>query len=99
MIKRTPQERLEIKEFILDSNLFLISSSLSAISLIAINIYFIIFVLFDEGKIDLYRYISISIVFIMLLCFMVLAYRGVATQKKYISRLDTVFEDIEIEEK
>lgn len=99
MHSKTPQERLEIREFILDANLHLISNSLQIISTIGLFFYFIICVVFYQGSIDLVLFVSSSFVFIVMLSVVVLGFKSVRLQKEYISRLETVFEDVELEEK
>ena len=90
--KNTPQEHLEIKEFILDANLYLISNTLYAVTSISLFMYYIICILFYQGKLDIFLFFTSTSVFIVMLFFALLGYKSISTQKKYISRLDTVFE-------
>ena len=94
---KTPQERLEIREFILDSNLHLISNGLYMVSLSSLLIYYTVLVSFCNGYLELYMFISTTVIFIFLSVFAYLGYKSIQTQKKYISRLDTVFENIDDE--
>ncbi len=96
--KKTPQERLEIKEFILDANLHLISNSLQVVSTIGFFFYFMICIVFYQKDLDLVLFLSSSFVFIVMLFVAILGFRSIRMQKKYISRLDTVFKDKEIGE-
>ena len=95
---KTPQERLEIKEFILDANLFLISNSLYAVTIISLFMYYIICILFYKDSVDLFLFLSSTSIFILMIFFALIGCKSIHTQKKYIRRLDTVFEDIEIGE-
>ena len=95
--KKTPQERLEIKEFILDANLFLISNSLYVMTIISLFMYYIICILFYQGNVDLFLFLSSTSIFILMISFALMGCKSIHTQRKYISRLDTVFEDIEFE--
>jgi hypothetical protein len=90
---KTPQERLEIKEFILDANLYLISNSLQIVSTIGFFFYFIIFTLLYQGSINLVLFLSSSFVFIVMLLVALLGFKSIRLQKEYISRLESVFED------
>jgi hypothetical protein len=93
---KTPQERLEIKEFILDANLHLISNSLQIISTIGLFLYFIVYIVYYQRSIDLVLFLSSSFVFIVMLSVTAMGLRSIRMQKEYISRLDTVFEDREL---
>lgn len=93
---KTPQERLEIKEFILDANLHLISNSLQIISTIGLFLYFIVCIVYYQRSIDLVLFLSSSFVFIVMLSVTAMGLRSIRMQKEYISRLDTVFEDREL---
>lgn len=90
---KTPQERLEIKEFILDANLHLISNSLQIVSTIALFFYFIVYIVFYQGNIDLLLFLSSSFVFVVMLSVVLLGFKSIRLQKEYISRLESVFED------
>ncbi len=96
--KKTPQERLEIKEFILDANLYLISNSLYAVTIISLFMYYIICLLFYQGSVDLFLFLSSTSILILMIFFALIGCKSIHTQRKYISRLDTVFEDTDIEE-
>jgi len=98
MSSKTPQERLEIKEFILDANLFLISNSLYTVTIISLFMYYIICILFYQGNIDFFLFLSSTSIFILMMFFALIGCKSIYTQKKYIRRLDTVFEDIEFED-
>ncbi len=90
---KTPQERLEIKEFILDANLHLISNSLQIISAIGFFFYFIVCTVFYQENIDLVLFLSSSFVFVVMLSVVILGFKSIKLQKEYISRLESVFED------
>ena len=92
---KTPQERLEIKEFILDANLHLISNSLQIVSGIGFFFYFIVFTLFYQENIDLVLFLSSSFVFVVMLSVVILGFKSIRLQKEYIGRLESVFEDEE----
>ena len=87
----TPQEHLEIREFILDANLYLISNTLYAVTSISLFMYYIIYILFYQGKLDIFLFFTTTSVFIVMLFFALLGYKSISTQKKYISRLDSIF--------
>jgi len=91
--KKTPQERLEIKEFILDANLYLISNSLQTVSTIGLFLYFMTCVVYYQGSIDLMLFLSSSFVFMVMLLVALLGFKSIRLQKEYISRLESVFED------
>ena len=93
---KTPQERLEIKEFILDANLHLISNSLQIVSAIGFFFYFIVCIVFYQENIDSVLFLSSSFVFIVMLSVTTIGLRSIRIQKEYITRLDTVFEDREM---
>ena len=80
--KNTPQEHLEIKEFILDANLYLISNTLYAVTSISLFIYYIICILFYQGKLDSFLFFTSTSVFIVMLFFALLGYKSISTQKK-----------------
>jgi len=98
MKQKTPQERLEIKEFILDANLYLISNSLYTVTIISLFMYYIICILFHKGSVDLFLFLSSTSIFILMIFFALIGCKSIRTQRKYISQLDTVFEDTEIGE-
>jgi|GEM_PF-2151335 len=91
-MKKTPQERLEIKEFILDANLYLISNIFYTVTLIVAFLYITIFISYSNNVFEIHTFIVISIIFIPLLLFALLGHRNIIKQKKYISRLESVFE-------
>ena len=93
---KTPQERLEIREFILDANLHLIINSLYMVSIASLFIYHTVLISFFQTHLELYVFISTTVIFIFLSAFAYLGYKSVRTQKKYINRLDTVFDEIDI---
>jgi hypothetical protein len=66
MCNKTPQERLEIREFILDANLYLISSSLSLVAMMSLFLYNIIFFLFYQGTIDLILFLTSTFIYLLL---------------------------------
>ena len=90
--KNKPQEHLEIREFMLDANLYLISNTLYAVTSISLFMYYIICILFYQGKLDIFLFFTSTSIFILMLFFALLGYKSISTQKKYISLLDTVFE-------
>lgn len=90
---KTPQERLEIKEFILDANLHLISNSLQIVSTIALFFYFMICIVFYQGNVDLVLFLLSSFVFVVMLSVVLLGFKSIRLQKVYISRLESVFKD------
>lgn len=96
--EKTPQERLEIREFILDSNLFLITMSFHILNMIACFLYYEIGTLYFSGDTKLPVFVISTSLFIFMIIFSIHGYRGVKSQKKYISRLDSVFEDSFMEE-
>ena len=98
MKQKTPQERLEIKEFILDANLYLISNSLYTVTIISLFMYYIICILFHKGSVDLFLFLLSTSIFILMIFFALIGYKSIHTQRKYISQLDTVLEDTEIGE-
>jgi len=92
---RTPQERLEIREFILDSNLFLIANSLYSVVGIALFFYFVNYLLYETGKLDVYMYVVLNVIFALQMFFAYLAQKSILTQRKYIARLESVFDEIQ----
>ena len=94
----TPLEKLEIKEFLLDSNLFLISANLTMIILCFIFIYYSTVMFFYENIIDLYIVLPTISIFIMMFIFTYFAHKSIKTQRTYISKLETTFYDIKDEE-
>jgi len=93
---KTPQERLEIREFILDSNLFLIANSLYSVVGIALFFYFVNYLLYATAKLDVYLYVVLNIIFAVQMLFAYLAQKSILTQRRYIARLESVFDEIQI---
>jgi len=93
---KTPQERLEIREFILDANLFLISSSLTIVMMMGTFLYYMLYQFFLNKilpeMINITFYTS-SVVYIIMMTFVGIGFSEIRKQKKYISRLDTIFSD------
>jgi len=92
MSNTTPQERLELKEFVLDANLHLIKYSLLIVTATATNIYYGIYMLYTNKRIELLLFITLSIIFIFLLIFAISGFKSIKKQKELIARLDSVFE-------
>ena len=90
-----PEERLEIREFILDANLYLISNSFLMVSYIAGYFYMIICYCYYQGFIPLEIFISMTALFIGMLFFIAMGYKSISSQKRYISRLDEIFKERE----
>ncbi|MDF1879052.1 hypothetical protein JHD46_05285 [Sulfurimonas sp. SAG-AH-194-C20] len=87
------KEKLEIKEFVLDSNLFLISNSLVMVIFFGGFLYYLICLYFYVGKLDLLVFISASVVFSSLLLFGVMGMKSISRQKHYIERLSSLYEE------
>ena len=92
---KTPQERLEIREFVLDSNLFLIANSLYSVVGIALFFYFVNYLLYETGKLDIFMYVTINVVFAVQMLFAYLAQKSILTQRRYIAQLESVFDEIQ----
>lgn len=93
MNHKTPQERLEIREFVLDANLYLIANSIYMLCYLIGFIYFLICVSFYKGIIELPLLMTASVSFLLAIMFAIAGHRSILKQKKYISRLDSVFEE------
>ncbi len=96
--KKTPQERLEIREFILDANLFLISNSLTIAIMMGTFLYYMLYQFFSNEiptKMLNIAFIGSSVFYIIMIIFMVMGFMEIRNQKRYISRLDTIFIDDE----
>ena len=96
--KKTPQERLEIREFILDTNLFLISNSLTIAIMMGTFLYYMLYQFFsNEIPTEMLNiaFIGSSVFYIIMIIFMIMGFMGIRNQKRYISRLDTIFIDDE----
>jgi len=91
----TPQERLEIREFILDANLYLISNSFLLLSYLAGYLYVVICYCYYKCFIEIELFMGATYLFIGVLLTIALGYRSISSQKRYISRLDSVFEEVE----
>jgi len=91
---RIDKEKLEIKEFILDSNLFLISSSFVMVLFFGIYLYGLIALFYYVGGIELFGFVIATVVFLVLLVFGYMGMRSIARQKQYIERLSSLYEEI-----
>jgi len=87
------KEKLEIKEFILDSNLYLISSSLVMVIFFGCFLYYLIGLYFYVGKLDLLVFVGATVAFLSLLLFGILGMKSIARQKHYIERLSSLYEE------
>ena len=87
------KEKLEIKEFILDSNLYLISNSFMMVVFMGGFLYYLIALFYYKDKIDLLLFAPTTVIFLMLIFFGVLGLKSIATQKKYIERLSSLYEE------
>ena len=93
---KTPQERLEIKEFILDANLFLISSSLTIVVIMGTFLYYMLYQFFSNKILPEMlniAFITSSVFYIIMMIFVGMGFREIRKQKRYISRQDTIFSD------
>ncbi len=93
---KTPMERLEIKEFVLDANLYLISNSLLIVVILGSFFYFMNCLLYSDQlilDIGFNLFFISSVYFMMMIVFVVLGFMSIKQQQKYISRLDTVYID------
>ena len=86
-------ERLEIKEFLLDANLFLISNAFYIVVLLSSFLYYTLYLYFLQGTIETFIFIATSILFAIMLLFAGITYRSILTQKRYIRQLETIFEE------
>lgn len=93
MNQKTPQERLEIREFVLDSNLYLLANSFYMICYLVGFIYFLICLSYFKGVVELPLLMIGSVTFVCALMFAIVGHRSILKQRKYISRLDSVFEE------
>ena len=98
MSVKTPQERLEIKEFVLDSNLFLVANAFYMVCYSAGFLYFLISLSYFKGIVEFPLFLGGSVFFMCALFFSILGHRSIQRHKKYISRLDTVFDTPKEEE-
>lgn len=92
MSNTTPQEKLELKEFVLDAYLYLIKYSLLIVTAAAVNIYWGVYILYTDKHIDTLLFSTLSIIFIILLIFAISGFKAIKKQKELIARLDSVFE-------
>jgi len=90
---RIDQERLEIKEFVLDSNLNLISNALTMVSAFGGFLYYLIGLFYYTGKIELFIFIAATVMFTTLILFRVLGFKSIAKQKQYIKNLNSLYEE------
>lgn len=95
--KKTPQEKLEIKEFILDGKVFLISSSLHIVAGASLFMYYIIYLYYTKESIELPAFLTTTVIFIIMLVFLVLAYSSIRNLKIYITTLGDVLKEDENE--
>ena len=87
------KEKLEIKEFILDSNLYLISNSLMMVMCLGGFFYYCICLFYYAGKIDILLFFPTTVVFLTFMFFGILGIKSIALQKKYIERLSELYEE------
>ncbi|MCD6433872.1 MAG: hypothetical protein J7L21_07505 [Sulfurimonas sp.] len=93
---KTPQERLEIREFILDANLFLISKSLTIAIMMGTFLYYMLYQFFSNEilpKMLNIAFIGSSIFYIIMIIFVGMGFMEIRNQKRYINRLNTIFSD------
>ncbi len=95
---KTPQERLEIREFILDANLYLIANSLTIVIMMGTFLYYMLYQFFSNKILPEMlniTFITSSVFYIIMMIFVGMGFREIRKQKRYISRLDTIFSDDE----
>ena len=96
--QKSPEERLATKMFILDSYLFMIRNSLCLVTGFAVFIYYTLSISFYRGNVELVIYVVSSVVFIMMIIFAYMGYVEINLQKENITKLDTIFENVTLED-
>jgi len=86
-------EKLEIKEFILDANLSLITNSFITVSLFATLIYYMTVKIYINNQIESMEFFITSAFYVGLLAYLFIGYLNIRSQKRLISNLETIFED------
>jgi len=90
--KRTPQEKLEISQFVLDSKLFLVKSSFMMVSVLSLFLYINVVIYYNKVIADISVFIYISIVMITIGIFSYLGYSSINSLKRSINILGDVFD-------
>ena len=86
------QEELELKEFVLDANLYLIANSLHMLLASGGFLYYFICYFYSNEQIGTVAFISATVFFISFIGFALLSIRSIAREKKYIERLSALYE-------
>lgn len=96
---RTPQEILEIKEFVLESRLYMIKMSFYILISLSSFLYFVIAYTYFKEQIEFTTLALASIIYIAVVIFSISAYLDMHKQQKSIKNLKSIFDaDIPNEE-
>ena len=89
--RKTAEEKLEIRKFVLESHLYMIQVSFFILSLSGAIMYFILAMAYFQDSMESSYFITTTVVFIILIIFSLLGYGSINDQKSSISRLSTIF--------
>ena len=87
------QEKLEIKEFLLDANLYLINNSFNMLILFGLFQYYTLYILYVNKFVQSPIFIAATAYFFLTLLFSLLGYRSIQQQKRYIERFSSLYEE------
>lgn len=83
------KEKLELKSFILDSNLYLIANSFYFITVIIGFLYYLVCLTYAKEYIDFFIFASASSMALVVSVFVYIGYKAIKKQRCYIQDLDS----------
>lgn len=89
---RTPQEILEIREFVLESRLYMIKMSFYILISLSSFLYFVIAYTYFKEQIEFTTLALASIIYIAVVMFAITAYLDMHKQQKSIKNLKSIFD-------
>jgi len=87
------KEKLELKSFILDANLYLIANSFYFLTVVLGFLYSLVYVLYTKEYIDIHALVIISSMALGMSMFVYIGHKGIKKQRNYIKDLDSFLDE------
>lgn len=83
------KEKLEIKSFILDANLYLVTNTFYLLVVVVGILYLLLCFTYSKGIVDLFIFASVSSITLVLGIFIYIGHKSILRQRSYIKDLDS----------
>lgn len=83
------KEKLEIKSFILDANLYLVTNTFYLLAVVVGILYSLMCFTYFKGSVDFFIFVGVSSIALVLSMFIYIGHKSILKQRSYIKDLDS----------